>query len=68
MVMVINKTDLAPNVGASLAVMQRDAARMRGERPFVFASLNVQHDLAEILQHIGELGGLDLRARIPAHV
>jgi len=37
--LVINKTDLAPHVGASLEVMDKDARRMRGERPFVFASL-----------------------------
>jgi urease accessory protein len=37
--LVINKTDLAPLVGASLEVMDRDAARMRGERPFVFTNL-----------------------------
>jgi urease accessory protein len=37
--LVINKTDLAPHVGASLEVMERDARRMRGERPFVFTDL-----------------------------
>jgi urease accessory protein len=37
--LVINKTDLAPHVGADLAVMERDAKRMRGERPFVFTNL-----------------------------
>ena len=37
--LVINKTDLAPFVGADLAVMERDARRMRGERPFVFTNL-----------------------------
>jgi urease accessory protein len=37
--LVINKTDLAPHVGASLAVMEHDARRMRGERPFVFTDL-----------------------------
>ncbi|MDR2605050.1 MAG: urease accessory protein UreG [Desulfovibrio sp.] len=37
--LVINKTDLAPHVGASLEVMERDAARMRGTRPFVFTEL-----------------------------
>ena len=37
--LVINKTDLAPHVGASLEVMERDARRMRGERPFVFTEL-----------------------------
>lgn len=38
--LVINKTDLAPYVGASLEVMARDAARMRGQRPFLFTNLN----------------------------
>jgi len=37
--LVINKTDLAPHVGASLAVMDRDARRMRGDRPYVFTNL-----------------------------
>ena len=36
---MINKIDLAPHVGASLEVMDRDARRMRGERPFVFSNL-----------------------------
>jgi urease accessory protein len=36
---VINKTDLAPHVGASLEVMDRDARKMRGDRPFVFTSI-----------------------------
>jgi urease accessory protein len=36
---VINKIDLAPHVGADLGVMERDAKRMRGERPFVFTNL-----------------------------
>ena len=37
--LVINKIDLAPYVGADLAVMERDAKRMRGDRPFVFTNL-----------------------------
>ena len=37
--LVINKIDLAPYVGADLGVMERDAKRMRGERPFVFTNL-----------------------------
>ena len=37
--LVINKIDLAPHVGADLAVMERDAKRMRGDRPFVFTNL-----------------------------
>jgi urease accessory protein len=39
--LVINKIDLAPHVGADLAVMERDARRMRGDRPFVFTDLRV---------------------------
>src|SRR6187402_2146919 len=41
--LVINKIDLAPHVGASLEVMERDARRMRGERPFVFTNLKTGH-------------------------
>jgi urease accessory protein len=44
--LIINKTDLAPHVGASLEVMDRDARRMRGERPFVFTSLKHGDGLA----------------------
>ena len=46
--LVINKTDLAPYVGASLDVMDRDAKKMRGERPFVFSNLKKGDGLAEI--------------------
>jgi urease accessory protein len=46
--LVINKIDLAPYVGASLDVMERDAKRMRGERPFVFANLREGQGLDEI--------------------
>ena len=56
--LVINKTDLAPHVGASLEVMQRDAARMRGERPFVFAALKSGEGIDEIAQRVLALGGL----------
>jgi urease accessory protein len=47
--LVINKTDLAPMVGASLEVMARDAARMRGARPFVFTNLKTGDGLAEVI-------------------
>jgi len=46
--LVINKIDLAPYVGASLEVMERDARRMRGERPFVFSNLRAGEGLDEI--------------------
>ena len=47
--LVINKTDLAPHVGASLGVMERDTKKMRGEKPFVFTNLknNIGTDLVE---------------------
>ncbi len=57
-ILVINKTDLAPHVGASLDVMERDAARMRAGRPFVFASLRTRHGTEEIVALIGQLGGI----------
>ena len=46
--LVINKIDLAPHVGASLAVMERDSLRMRGERPFVFTNLRSADGAAEV--------------------
>lgn len=46
--LIINKIDLAPYVGADLAVMERDAKKMRGEKPFVFTNLKTQAGLATI--------------------
>ena len=57
-VLIINKTDLAPHVGASLDVMARDAARMRGDGPVVFARLKAGDGVGEIVGHIREIGGL----------
>ena len=57
-ILVINKTDLAPYVGASLDVMARDAARMRGDLPVVFANLKQGEGVAEISKLISEIGGL----------
>jgi urease accessory protein len=54
--LVINKTDLAPHVGASLAVMAADAQKMRGERPFVMTDLKAQKGLAEIVGFIEKRG------------
>jgi urease accessory protein len=50
--LVINKTDLAPQVGASLEVMDRDARRMRGERPFLFASIRHGEGVAGIAEFV----------------
>jgi urease accessory protein len=59
--LVINKIDLAPLVGASLAVMERDAHKMRGERPFLFSNLKTGEGVDEIAGVIVELGGLDAK-------
>jgi len=50
--MVINKIDLAPMVGADLGVMERDAKKMRGDKPFVFTNLKTQEGLSEIVEFI----------------
>jgi urease accessory protein len=56
--LVINKIDLAPMVGASLEVMDRDAKRMRGERPFLFTNIRAGHGVADIAAFIRVQGGL----------
>jgi urease accessory protein len=60
--LVINKIDLAPHVGASLEVMDRDAKKMRGERPFVFTNIRAGQGVAEIAAFIAKAGGLPARA------
>jgi urease accessory protein len=56
--LVINKTDLAPLVGADLAVMDRDTRRMRGERPFVFTNLKAGEGVGTIVEFVVAQGGL----------
>ena len=56
--LIINKIDLAPLVGASLEVMDRDSRKMRGERPFLFTNLKENKGLAEIVRFIERAGGL----------
>jgi len=56
--LVINKIDLAPLVGADLGVMDRDARRMRGDRPFVFANMKSGESLDAIRGFIEQTGGL----------
>jgi urease accessory protein len=56
--LVINKIDLAPLVGASLEVMDRDAKRMRGERPFVFTNIKARHGTDAVARFIEQAGGL----------
>ena len=56
--LVINKIDLAPHVGASLEVMDRDSRRMRGERPYLFANIRAGQGVEEIARFIETSGGL----------
>ncbi len=56
--LVINKIDLAPYVGASLEVMDRDSKRMRGERPFVFTNIRAGQGVEDVAQFIERSGGL----------
>ena len=57
--LVINKIDLAPHVGASLEVMKQDTLRMRRERPFVFSNMKTGQGLQEIIAFIEHRGMLD---------
>ncbi|KAA8610716.1 urease accessory protein UreG [Salipiger aestuarii] len=59
-ILVINKTDLAPHVGASLEVMERDAARMRAGKPFVFAQVRHGQGVDDIVDLLVRIGGLAL--------
>jgi urease accessory protein len=56
--LVINKIDLAPHVGASLEVMERDARRMRGERPFVFTNIPAGTGVDAVVAFVERAGGL----------
>jgi urease accessory protein len=56
--LVINKTDLAPLVGASLEVMDRDARKMRGDRPFLFTNMKSGDGVAEVARMVELSGGL----------
>jgi urease accessory protein len=57
--LIINKTDLAPHVGADLSVMASDARRQRGERPFVFTNMRTGQGVQEVVAFIREQGLLD---------
>ena len=56
--LVINKIDLAPLVGASLEVMDRDAKNMRGDKPFLFANMKEKKGLQEVIEFICDQGML----------
>jgi urease accessory protein len=59
--LIINKIDLAPMVGASLEVMERDARKMRGDKPFVFSNLRAGQGLEQIVEFIVRQGMLQTR-------
>ena len=59
--LIVNKTDLAPLVGADLGVMARDARKMREERPFCFTNLKAGEGVTEVATFIVSLGGLPVR-------
>ncbi|WP_085306586.1 urease accessory protein UreG [Planktotalea arctica] len=59
-ILVINKTDLAPHVGASLEVMERDATRMRAGKPFVFTSLRKGNGADVVLGFLAQIGGFEV--------
>ena len=60
--LIINKTDLAPLVGADLGVMDRDAKKMRGDKPFLFTNLKDESGVAEVIAFIESAGMLTRRA------
>lgn len=64
--LVINKTDLAPYVGASLDIMDADTKRMRGERAYVFSNMKTKQGLQQIMNFIAKRGGLPVRAPVTA--
>ena len=59
--LVINKIDLAPHVGASLDVMERDTKRMRGEKPYVFTNLRAGAGVETVAKFVEQAGGLGRR-------
>ncbi len=64
--LIINKIDLAPLVGADLGVMEADTRRMRGPRPFVFTNLKSGEGADRVIEFIVNAGGLDAKL-LPAH-
>jgi urease accessory protein len=60
-ILVINKTDLAPHVGASLDVMARDSAHMRPALPTVFCAIKAGKGVPDVIQHLSDIGGLALQ-------
>ena len=66
-ILVINKTDLAPYVGADLSVMDRDAARMRGGKPYVFTNLRHGEALDKVMEYLDRIAGLGPGCKAAIH-
>ena len=62
--LIINKTDLAPYVGANLDIMAQDAKRMRGDRPFVFTNLRSGDGVETVIEYIRKQGLLDEKQKV----
>jgi urease accessory protein len=62
--LIINKTDLAPHVGADLSVMDGDARHQRGQRPYVFTDLTRLEGLDEVIAFVAKAGGLPSRMAV----
>jgi len=62
--LIINKIDLADHVGASLAVMEEDAKRMRGDKPFVFTNMKTGEGVDAVIRFILHQGGLDQKPEV----
>ncbi len=60
--LVVNKTDLAPHVGADLAVMREDTETARAGRPFVFSDMQRREGLDEVIGFLAQMGGLERTA------
>ncbi|AMV40064.1 urease accessory protein UreG [Planctomyces sp. SH-PL62] len=65
-ILVINKTDLAPHVGASLEVMEKDSRLMRGDKPFVFTNCKTGEGIDDLIELIRENILFDLELKAPA--
>ena len=59
--LVVNKTDLAPHVGVDLALLESDTRAARGTRPYVLANLRAGQGVAQVVDHLVTMGGLELR-------
>ncbi|MFC7555645.1 urease accessory protein UreG [Pseudoroseomonas wenyumeiae] len=67
-ILVINKKDLAPYVGASLEVMERDSKLMRGTKPFIFTNCKTEEGIDELIRLVLDMALFDVKVTLPATV